>query len=325
MRDEMQAAIEAVRAASRVTRAVQTELVTPDALAKKDKSPVTVADYASQAVVSARLAAADPSVPVVGEEDAAELRSGLNALLRLSVVEHAQRELGRDVQVDAVLAHIDRGGHDPATARAERYWTLDPIDGTKGFLRREQYAIALALVERGEVVMAVLGCPNLDDGVLLTAERGGGVREMALSDVEPANKHPLRVSAQVDLSRARFCESVESGHSDQSQSAAIATRLGIAAQPVRMDSQVKYAVLARGGAEIYLRLPTRADYREKVWDHAAGMLCVTEAGGRVSDIDGKPLDFSRGRELSGNRGIVATNGPVHERVVAAVGAVVGGG
>jgi 3'(2'), 5'-bisphosphate nucleotidase len=47
------------------------------------------------------------------------------------------------------------------TARPDRYWTLDPIDGTKGFLRGDQYAIALALVEHGEVVLGVLGCPNL--------------------------------------------------------------------------------------------------------------------------------------------------------------------
>jgi 3'(2'), 5'-bisphosphate nucleotidase len=117
---------------------------------------------------------------------------------------------------------------------------------------------------------------------------------------------------------ARFCESVESGHSDQGQSAAIAARLGITAEPYRIDSQCKYAAVARGDASIYLRLPTRADYREKIWDHAAGMFVVECAGGRVTDVTGAPLDFRHGRRLEHNRGIVATSGRFHDEVVAAV-------
>jgi 3'(2'), 5'-bisphosphate nucleotidase len=82
-----------------------------------------------------------------------------------------------------------------------------------------------------------------------------------------------------------------------------------------MDSQAKYGIVARGDAEIYLRMPTRADYREKIWDHAAGALIVEEAGGTVTDILGRPLDFHQGRELSGNRGVVVTNGRSHTLVL----------
>ena len=78
-----------------------------------------------------------------------------------------------------------------------------------------------------------------------------------------------------------------------------------------MDSQAKYAVVARGEADIYLRLPTRADYREKIWDHAAGALIVAEAGGVVTDITGRPLEFNHGRELAANRGVIVTNGRLH--------------
>ena len=91
----------------------------------------------------------------------------------------------------------------------------------------------------------------------------------------------LTVSRRDQPADARFCESVESGHSAQGDAAAVAARLGITTPPLRMDSQAKYAVVARGEADIYLRLPTRADYREKIWDHAAGALIVTEAGGIV--------------------------------------------
>ncbi|MBC7174569.1 MAG: 3'(2'),5'-bisphosphate nucleotidase, partial [Polyangiaceae bacterium] len=105
-------------------------------------------------------------------------------------------------------------------------------------------------------------------------------------------------------------------------SAGIVQALGLSEAPLRMDSQAKYAAVARGDASIYLRLPTRADYREKIWDHGAGYLVVTEAGGTVTDVDGKPLDFGRGRTLEANRGVIATAGPIHDAVLAAVAASV---
>ena len=71
-----------------------------------------------------------------------------------------------------------------------------------------------------------------------------------------------------------------------------------------------------------MRLPTKKSYEEKIWDHAAGMIIVEEAGGRVTDLFGKPLDFSRGRTLDNNQGIVATNGLVHERMLEAVKSVI---
>jgi 3'(2'), 5'-bisphosphate nucleotidase len=86
-----------------------------------------------------------------------------------------------------------------------------------------------------------------------------------------------------------------------------------------MDSQAKYAVLALGEGELYLRTPTKPGRSEWIWDHAAGVICVEESGGRVTDLDGRPLDFGTGRALTANRGIVGTNGVLHERVLAAVG------
>src|SRR5262249_50374556 len=135
--------------------------------------------------------------------------------------------------------------------------------------------------------------------------------------VEPAPRR-VCVSLRDDPAQARFCESVEPGHSAQGDTAAVAARLGIVAPPLRMDSQAKYASVARGEAEIYLRLPTQADYREKIWDHAAGALIVAEAGGIVTDIMGRPLEFNHGRELVVNQGVIVTNGRLHERVLGAL-------
>lgn len=108
--------------------------------------------------------------------------------------------------------------------------------------------------------------------------------------------------------QATFCEPVESGHSSHGHSEQIAKRLGVTKPPVRLDSQAKYAVVARAEASMYLRLPTRADYEEKIWDHAAGSIIVKEAGGSVADLDNRPLDFSLGRTLKNNRGLIVTNG-----------------
>ena len=315
---QLAAAVEAVRAASRVCIAVQKALVGADTLQKKDKSPVTVADFASQAIVCAKLAAALPGARVVGEEDSAELREDDQATLRAAVVEKVGGELGRSASESQVLDWIDIGGAD---ASGGSYWTLDPIDGTKGFLRGEQYAVALALIEDGEVVLGVLGCPNLPSeggtGALFAAVNGRGAHVLPLEGGGTRGT-PLRVAQVRTPAEARFCESVESGHSNQGESARIAELLGITQEPYRIDSQCKYAAVSRGDASIYLRMPTSASYREKIWDHAAGKIVVECAGGRVTDVNGNDLDFTKGRMLEDNRGIVATCGPIHDEVIEVV-------
>ena len=210
---ELSAAIAAVRRAAIVCRSVQAKLVTADTLEKKDKSPVTVADFASQAVVCHALAQAFPDDPIVGEEDAAELKTDENAALRASVVERVG-DVVDGLDESAVLAAIDRGGATP-DGNTKRFWTLDPIDGTKGFLRGQQYAIALGLIENGKVVLGVLGCPNLDDpgsgqtGVLMTATAEGKTEMVSLDDESAAPK-AATVSDDATTVEARFCESVES-------------------------------------------------------------------------------------------------------------------
>lgn len=318
-RSERDVALEAVRLAAQLCQTVQAE-ISPDVLAKKDKSPVTVADFGSQAIVCRTLRKLFPDDPIIAEEDAAALREAPELLDQ--VTRHVQRVDPQAKDADTVCAWIDEGG---ANTYSDRFWTLDPIDGTKGFLRGEQYAIALALVVEGEVVVAALGCPNLptapgeaSTGVVFTAVRGQGTHVVPLEAAASAEPQPVRVSGTTDASEARFCESVESGHSSHDDAAQVAERLGITADPVRLDSQAKYAVVARGEADIYLRLPTRPGYVEKIWDHAAGMLVVTEAGGTATDIHGAPLDFSRGYRLEANRGVIVTNGALHDDVLAAL-------
>jgi len=222
-----------------------------------------------------------------------------------------------------VCGWIDLGG---AKEYSPRFWTLDPIDGTKGFLRGMQYAIALALIVDGQIEAGVVGCPNMGpslqedagQGTLFAAIRGSGTWAMPMDNAALAEK--VCVSDCQEPSLIRFCESFEAAHSSHSDSARLASHLAITAAPARLDSQAKYGAVCRGEAEAYLRLPRDDVYREKIWDHAAGVLVVTEAGGQVTDIHGRDLDFTRGYRLENNRGVVVTNGHVHQAVLEALSA-----
>ena len=320
---ERNTALAAVRAASHLTDAAQGRLVAGDTLTKGDESPVTVADFAAQAIVSAVLIDGLGELTMVGEEDAADLTAPEQAGLLEGVVGLVNRERRATIPSSQIVDWIAMGG---ASGHEGRFWTLDPIDGTKGFLRGDQYAIALALVEDGEVVLGALGCPNLPNpdgtrGAVYLADADGAVAWFG----DATDSVSVSVATPSTVAEARFCESVESGHSNHGHSAQIAERLGITAEPYRIDSQCKYGAVARGDASIYLRLPTRADYREKIWDHAAGKFVVERAGGRVTDVTGASLDFSHGQKLEHNSGVVATDGRFHDEVIEAVQAVLSAG
>ena len=318
---ELQVAIEAVKKASALCSKVQSSLVSEETITKKDKSPVTVADFGAQTIICHELSKAFPNDKVVAEENSKELKTEQGELVTQKIFEYVS-DILPEIKKEEIHSIIDKGNHNGGPEG--RFWTLDPIDGTKGFLRGEQYAVALALIEDGKVVLGILGCPNLTKdlsntdstkGLIFSAVSGEGA---SVQYIEDASSDKIQVSEIEHPSDAPFCESVESAHSSHGDSEKIADILGVKAEPIRIDSQCKYAVIARGDASIYLRLPTRKDYQEKIWDHAAGSIIVEEAGGRVTDTLGKDLDFSQGRTLSNNTGIIGTNGELHDLVVSAV-------
>src|SRR5690606_4403757 len=119
-----------------------------------------------------------PDDPLVAEESAAELLDDAGKATRQQVTGFVGPLLN-NIGEEEVCRLIERG----AAEGAERFWTLDPIDGTKGFLRGEQYAVALALIENGQVTLGALGCPNLNPrgeqdlhgaGAVFVAKRGAG-------------------------------------------------------------------------------------------------------------------------------------------------------
>ncbi len=315
---ERETAVEIVAEVCDLTRRVQDAIVAAgDALTKGDRSPVTLADLAAQVVVSLRLARRFPDDPLLAEEDSAALAASADMTDR---VLHQARKHFSSLSRDELIGALDRGDH-PGGGDG-RYWVLDPIDGTKGFLRGDQYAVALALVADGDVVVGVLGCPNLpavqqvaDHGSLFSAVRGSGAKSHSL---DRAVGEAIHVDAITDPADAVVCESVVAAHAAHSVQAGIAERLGISAPPYRIDSQCKYAVVARGQADAYLRMPTRKDYVEKIWDHAAGSIIAAEAGAVVTDVMGLPLDFGQGPRLEANRGVVCAVGRAHPMVIRAI-------
>ena len=335
---ERETAIRAVRLAARACQAVRDRLVTPGlpscsaardhgVIAKQDRSPVTVADFASQAIVSRVLSEAFPNDALVGEENSSHLREDNHTQARQLVVQHVSCEFNQTLSQEQVLAWIDHGAM-KITRYDQRHWTIDPIDGTKGFLRGDQYAIALALIEGGQVVVGVLACPWLPvtadhdiaaaRGVLLAAVRGQGVQQIPLWEYDCYQGVSVKLSQGDGRDANRFCESLESVHSNHVLSSQLAVRLGIHQPPLRMDSQAKYACVALGRAGIYLKFPPDVTRQENIWDHAAGSIVVEEAGGVVSDMAGVNLDFSQGRGLAVQRGIIACHAPWHPLVLQAL-------
>ncbi|KAL2203103.1 3(2),5-bisphosphate nucleotidase HAL2 [Sarocladium strictum] len=341
---ELEIAQLAVQRASILTRRVFHEKA-KGTVDKNDKSPVTIGDFGAQALIIAALKHNFPADEIVAEEEAAQLKEDSNLKQTIWELvegtklddESAEGKLGGAIKsADEMLELIDLGGSKGGASG--RIWTIDPIDGTKGFLRGGQYAVCLGLMVDGDVKVGVLGCPNLpvsdtarltssmadnqtdsaDHGVLFSAILGQGATSQPLSASSSAQGKSIKMRAVDDLAQATFCESVEAGHSSHGDQFEIAKKLGITKESVRMDSQAKYGSIARGAGDIYLRLPVKATYQEKIWDHAAGDLIVREAGGQVTDIHGKRLDFSVGRTLANNKGVVAAPAAVHAKVLEAV-------
>ncbi|KAG9457218.1 hypothetical protein H6P81_001726 [Aristolochia fimbriata] len=323
---ELAVAKKAASLAARLCQAIQKTLLQSDVQSKSDKSPVTVADYGSQALVSFVIGKELGPEPfsLVAEEDSGDLRKEESLETLKRITELVNDTISCDgtynispLSTEDVLAAIDNGKS--AGGPHGQHWVLDPIDGTKGFLRGDQYAIALALLSEGQVVLGVLACPNLpmapmgkpsqtssldQSGCLFSARLGAGTDVQLLHGSSSPMK--VNVSSVEDPAEASFFESFEAAHSLHGLSGSIAKKLGVTAPPVRIDSQAKYGALSRGEGAIYLRFPHKG-YREKIWDHAAGCIVVTEAGGIVSDAAGRPLDFSKGKYLDIDTGIIVTN------------------
>lgn len=343
---EQEAAVKAVRLASHLCDHVQSQLKDAEKVEKDDSSPVTVADYGAQALTSWSLLRSLPDLEfkMIAEEDSDDLKTpeGAAMLRRITdLVNHTLSECEEDAPLltpDDVIDLIDAGRSDGGPSG--RYWVLDPIDGTRGFVSMRQYAVCLGLLVDGEIGLGVLGCPNLPQwsvsdvdcneagacdpydevgiGCCFAAHRGRGAFAGPLFNTEGLPTIPVHCNDLLAPEEVRFMESVEAKHSNHHLSAAVAEEIGLELPSLRIDSQAKYGALSRGDASIFMRFPPDT-YREKIWDHVAGVVVLEEAGGVVTDALGNPLDFSQGRYLPYlNGGLIAATPSMHRAIIAAL-------
>jgi len=318
-------AVRAVAPALPVIRRLGATLDAVAPVVKPDGSPVTAADFAVQAVVVSllRQGLGGERLPLLGEESADGLMQARRPDVEQLVIE-AVREACGWVDRARAIAAID--GDEPRPG--ERTWSVDPIDGTRGFVAGAQCAVCLALTDGADVELAVLGCPRLGPtgdgrvhpggpGVILAAVRGGGAFECDASGASARTLRPGRWRGP-DVRWARSMN--RSGNAVPSR---LEPRVGAIGpiRDVRMDSQCKYGLVARGDADLVVRMP-RGGTAECVWDHAAGALLVTESGGMASDVLGKRLDFAHGARLERNAGILCARDGLHEAARAAVAPMV---
>ncbi|KAI3405182.1 MET22 [Candida oxycetoniae] len=345
---ELEVATLAVKRASVLTKQLSDSISQArlGTLTKEDSSPVTIGDFASQAIINHALYVNFPHDEIVGEEDSRDLKeNGKLAKQVFELIEKAQLEtsdydnaIGHLKDLESVLESIDLGNSKGGSKG--RFWALDPIDGTKGFLRGDQFAVCLALVEDGKVVLGVIGCPNLPKHIESNTKHFGPVGGLYssiknigsfYSPLFTPGFESLEKQEKIEMTQRdspdelKVVEGVEKGHSSHSTQANIKAKIGfnpqtVVEQTINLDSQVKYCVLASGQADIYLRLPINNTYREKIWDHAAGNILVSEAGGKVGDVYGEPLDFGKGRQLP-SIGVIAGNNKVFDKVVSAIKSV----
>lgn len=328
---ELTVAFEALQGAAQLSQS----LVASDdtgVVEKEDLSPVTVADFAIQALLTAAVKHAFPGDRCVGEEDASSLRASETLLERVwGLVRHvrpgplpASREQMCDLIDEA--AAISPGGQ-----LSGRTWVFDPIDGTKTYLRGELYAINVALLVDGGQALGAVGCPNLPldardpvrnrdvdpagQGCIVFAVKGHGAY------VRPRRLPHLAASPRRDGSDAiRLVGCVgllDSGLDGVHE--AVAERLGATSPGCDLVPWVlRWAFLALGLANATVWVYRRRDRFAKAWDHAGAMLLFEETGGKITDVHGKPINLAAGRTMTANVGFVAAPEALQGRVLDAV-------
>lgn len=339
---ELEIAALAVQRASLLTKKVL-DAVDKGALDKSDASPVTIADFAAQALIIAAIHNVFPDDDIVGEEDSQALRRDPHLLARtweLVSTTHlndpaSEARLYTPSTPEEMLTLIDRGATGTCTPE-NRAWVLDPVDGTATFIQGQQYAVCLALVEQGRQKLGVLGCPNADlstgrlhedrvdrDGhgvqVFAVAGEGAFIRPMGAGALLPAKRVP-RQRTFTDPKAIAFVDCASTTSSDRALHERLATAVGAPWPPVTdlWSAQLRYVALAVGGCNVLLKMPRKASYRSNIWDHAGGMLIAEETGCVVSDLAGNAVDCGGGRRLTGCYGMIVAPEGIHGVLVQAV-------
>ncbi|KAL3010991.1 hypothetical protein AAZX31_07G176500 [Glycine max] len=345
---ELGVAVRAVQMACFLCQKLQDTLISKSRSNNNLNSPLTVAGNENVSIVT------EKEVRTLSSTNASELLEAVVKTVNECLaeaprfgVEEPKSTLGTS-EVLEIISRCNSVG-DPSG----RFWALSPLDG--GSSCGDQHVVALSLIEEGEVVLGVLGCPNYpmrkdwfsyhhsylrmisklapptsqtwNKGCVIYAKRGSGKAWIQpllhVNDkfVWPNHAKQVSVSSIDNLEMATFCQPVEKANLSHSFAEGLAHSVGFSNQPLRVYNTMKYTAIACGDAEVFIKF-ARAGYKEKIWDHAAGAIIIQETGGMVTDAKGHPLDFSKGLYFERlDRGIVACAGAtLHEKIIDAVDA-----
>jgi 3'(2'), 5'-bisphosphate nucleotidase len=186
-----------------------------------------------------------------------------------------------------------------------RVWLVDPLDGTTGFIQGNgDFAVQIGLVENGECVVGVVYQPLT--GVMYRATRGAGSWiERPQLPIEPGV-----VSERTELAGMRLAAS-RSHRSPRMNR--VVTGLGFREEVQRGSVGIKVGLIIERQCDVYIHLSPRT----KQWDTCAPQLVLTEAGGKLTDLFGRPLNYNV-PDIQNRNGLVATNGASHQSVIASL-------
>ncbi len=299
----------AVRQAVQLSRRVRAEMTGFSSKAAND--PVTIADYGAQVVLLRAISAHFPEDAVLAEEGSEQFVQLVPAPLRARIAALVSEIVGEPTDESALLDWLDYG----RGRTGRRLWTVDPIDGTRGFVSGRRYSVAIGLLEDRRPSAGILACPTYptpdEEGLLFYTARGSAWAE-PLAGGAARGIHVSECDAPEAM---RTVISTDAIAIDTALVTPLYREARISPQPVEyVDGQDKYAMIACGDVDCYVR-PVRPDDRPHyIWDHAAGVALVEAAGGVVTDLEGAALDFTQGTRLS-KQGIIAASAQAHRCVL----------
>ncbi|KUI73862.1 3'(2'),5'-bisphosphate nucleotidase [Cytospora mali] len=342
---ELEVAFEVIQQAAKLSEYILSQAQDHGAIgmgvvSKDDLSPVTIADFAIQALLTSTLHGHFPEDKFVGEESASELKENPTLHDRVwGALQHTQ-SLGQDgtnslvrypESPEQMCEVIDWCGFGTPDVGG-RIWVFDPIDGTENFVKGLVYAINVALLEDGKQVLSAVGCPNLSmnvqfpasdnsldpdgEGGIVFAVRGHGAFTRKLHgslDQVPTRQIPKHAETASSLRSVTAVNT--SGLVTIHQ--AVASRLHVEFPgSILLPWVIRWVLLALNvGNTTFWAYKSRSRLA-KIWDHAGAMLLFEEVGGKVTDVDGKDINWVAGRKMVANYGIVAAPSNLHGSILA---------
>ena len=309
--------IQAVQQAAALCRLVQQRHIV--ASEKPGKEPVTIADYGSQVILGRAISLAYPNDSILAEEKAAHFLEGVAEAQRHQVLALVSEVLGEAIAEADFVRWLEHG----RGRQSDRVWAIDPIDGTLGFMAMRRYTIAVGLLLNNQPLEAVMGAPGYPDeagqGKLFYTDGGKAFAQ----SMNGSNPIPIHVSYTGSNGPVIIVESFESSHAAHDLMADLYGAMAFGEYRIeRLDGQDKYCMVACGDADLYLRVSPDTQYKHKSWDHAAGIALVQAAGGQVTDANNQPISFLPEGVL-GNQYLIASNGRLHQNVLAGMRRTVG--